>query len=320
MNQFMKRALISAMIMLGVGLIICFICVGIGGASLLTNIKNVTIDDSTISDHLSNFEGSININDIKINNGEFTCDFDTHYSTHNGIFTDDSAANTNDIDELHIDIGGGTCIITESDDDKIHIISDSIGEYQYYTKGDTFYVTGFKQKNVNNISKVIKDNHLEIQIPKGFEFKDVSLELGAGEMSIDSLLCKKDVSIEIGAGDVTIKELHGKDVNFEIGAGNLTIQDGYITEGKFDVGLGNLSYNGFIEKDLSAACGMGNIDLTLDEKSTDHNYKLSCAMGNISIGKNDYSGAAFDKDLDHDASHTYSLDCAMGNIEVIFQK
>lgn len=318
MNQFIKRALITAMVMLGVGLVICFICVGIGGASLITNMKNLTINESSISEHLANFEGSVNLNGIQLNNGTITCDFDNHYSTHNGKYTDDNATNANDIDDLHVDIGGGTCIITTSSDEKIHIIGNSIGEYQYYTKGDTFYITGFKQKNVNNLSKAIKDNQIEIQIPEGFEFKNATLKLGAGEMSIDSLLCKKDISIEIGAGDFTINELHAKECKFEIGAGNLIIENGTMEEGNFDVGLGNLSYKGFIKKDLSAACGMGNINLTLNEKSTDHDYKLSCAMGNISIGNTDYSGAAFDKDLDNNASHTYSLDCAMGNIDVQF--
>ena len=321
MNKFLKRTLIFAMILLGIGIIICIICTAVGGAAFLNNMKTIVTEETNISEQLSNinFDGNISLDNLQLQNGTIDCDFDNDYSTHSGTFTDDSAADASDIQDLHVDMGGGTCTITVSKDNDFHVIGNSTGEYQYYTKSKTFYVTGFQQKNVSNLSQVIKDNHIEIQIPKDFEFQDISIELGAGEMTIDSLICEKNISMEIGAGNVTVKELYAQDAEFEIGAGNLTVQNGTIEVGSFEVGLGNLIYAGNIEKDLSASCGMGNIELTLAENQKDHNYQLSCAMGNITVGRNDYSGAAFEQELDYDAKYTYTLDCAMGNIDVVFQ-
>lgn len=321
MNQFLKKTLIFAMIILSIGIAICLVCTAIGGTAFLSNMKTIVTEETNISEQLSNieFDGNVNLNNLNIHSGNVNCDFNSKYPTYTGKHTDDHAADASEIEDLNITIGGGTCTISESNDDEFHIIADSEGEYQYYTKGNTFYVHGFQQKNLNNISHALNDHHIEIQIPEDFEFENVTLEVGAGEMTLDKIICEKDISLEVGAGDITIHYLVSKDADFEVGAGNLYINDGSLKEASFEVGLGNLTYTGNVTNDLKASCGMGNIELFLKENQKDHNYHVSCAMGNITLGSNNYSGAALEQKLDYDAKYTYTLDCTMGNIDVIYR-
>lgn len=144
-----------------------------------------------------------------------------------------------------------------------------------------------------------KNLKLTIFVPKGYEFEDVNIDLGAGELTAAELNTK-DLDIELGAGNIVINNLTAQDIDCECGCGNVELY-------------------GSINGDLDAELGLGNLTAEITGKETDYNYKISCAMGNITIGDSSYAGFSSAKKIDNSASNTFNIDCALGNAEIFFK-
>lgn len=82
--------------------------------------------------------------------------------------------------------------------------------------------------------------------------------------------------------------------------------------------MGELWYAGSLAGDLDADCGMGNMDVRLDAKEEDYNYKIDVGMGDISVGNNSFGGMAQSKDIDNGADADMDLECGMGSIKIHF--
>lgn len=142
--------------------------------------------------------------------------------------------------------------------------------------------------------------HFTLYVPENMNFEKVSISLGAGNLVIDELISTKDLDINLGAGNLEIYDLTAEDVNVKCGCGNVELY-------------------GNIVGDLDAELGLGNITMELDGTESDHNYDISCVMGDVTIGNNEYSGLSSSRFMDNDAKSDFSIDCALGNIEIFFK-
>ena len=87
-----------------------------------------------------------------------------------------------------------------------------------------------------------------------------------------------------------------------------------------DVGMGSFSFHGIVNGDVDVDCGMGNVQMWMNNSEKDYNYQVDCGMGNITVGKQSYGGVSADQDINNDADYECDLDCGMGNIEIHFEK
>ena len=65
---------------------------------------------------------------------------------------------------------------------------------------------------------------------------------------------------------------------------------------------------------------MGNVELALEGKQSDHNYHIECAAGNIDIKGYSMAGFLGEKEIDNGADSDYDISCNMGNITVEFEE
>lgn len=293
MKKFAKAALITAGILFVTGMIILLICGICADKSLVENIS------SSIRSGLYHADGHSSHHS-----------FDNSYPVHSGHHTDNNAAIASDITDLYLDLGNTAFTLAPSQDDCFHIISESSGEYQYYTIGSAFYIDGFYDR------KVHQTNRLTLEIPD-MSFELVKIELGAGTAVLSPI--KSDtVVISVGAGEITLDGVSCEYIEAEIGAGAASINNAEVISADLTVSMGELVYAGSISTNLDAEVGMGNMELALTGSQYDHNYELEAGMGGITLGQRSYGGIAFDTELDNGADSTYSLECDMGNITVIF--
>lgn len=301
MKKFAKAALITAGILFFTGVIILIICSIFAG----------TAYRGTLSDTVSSQLHRIAQNGfLHIDGHSSHYSFDSSYPIYSGKHTDYNAACADDITELYLDLGNTIFILSPSQDNYFHIISDGTGEYQYYAIGSSFYIDGFSDR------KVHQKNQLTLEIPDK-TYKYFSISLGAGAAELSSI--KSDaVVISVGAGELTLDSLSCKSIDAEIGAGAASIENAATELANFEVSMGELIFEGCINADMSAEVGMGNMELLLTGSQRDHNYELEAGMGGITIDQRSYGGIAFDTALDNGADSTYSLECSMGNITVTF--
>ena len=220
-----------------------------------------------------------------------------------------------DIKNLDIELAAGTFEIVEGDDDKI--IIRSAKKIKASQSGDTLKIDTGKTVKIHFFGISDEGNHVEITLPKDKEFHTIDLSIGAGTMNVDTLV-GEDLELEIGAGEIIVDELACEKARISVGAGKAVVDNGAAEKLDLDVGMGEIWYAGSLAGDLDADCGMGNMDVRLDSKEEDYNYKIDVGMGNITVGNASYGGMAQSKEIDNDADADMDLDCGMGNIKIHF--
>ena len=100
--------------------------------------------------------------------------------------------------------------------------------------------------------------------------KDLKLDLGAGETSIDYIRATGNVKIDTGIGKFTIKNGNLKDAGIHLGIGEANIAASLTGKTKVDAGIGAV-----------------NLDLSLADSA--YTFKVDKGIGRISINGNSYS-------------------------------
>ena len=161
------------------------------------------------------------------------------------------------------------------------------------------------------------DNKITLKLPADIDFDSISTEIGAGIMKVSNVDAK-DFDISLGAGEIDLEKMNVNDFSAEIGAGSMDAEEVFVNNATLTVSMGECVFAGNISGNLSAECDMGNMELDLDGKQSDHNYKIECAAGNISMDGFEATAISAEKNIDNGADSTYSITCSMGNIDIEF--
>ena len=147
-----------------------------------------------------------------------------------------------------------------------------------------------------------QDREINVIYPEGLRFKETSIEVAAGTVTMCNDFRTDDLDVSVAAGEFTNTEKISV-------ADDLTIA----------VGTGNVELSRLDTNSLEADCGIGNIDLDIHGREADYNYEISCAAGNVDIGDSSYSGIGHDKNITNpNAGGDMELNCGVGNITVTF--
>lgn len=149
-----------------------------------------------------------------------------------------------------------------------------------------------------------QDRKITLSYPKNLRFKETSIDVAAGTVTMCDEFRTDDLDVSVGAGEFT-------------NAGKISVaNDTTIT-----VGTGNVELSELDICNLEADCGIGNVNLGILGKEKDYNYAISCSAGNIDVGDSSYSGLGHEKTINNPgASGEMNLDCGVGNISVAFAK
>lgn len=334
MKKFVKVSLMAAGILAVAGIVLCFVSVAVGGTSIIHYVNNdeymekrveaaeeVLENISTSFAHagshgdrahgiVNSITGGENTDRLEVNGDAY---YDGGYEEHFSL---------ENITKLDLDFGAGTLIIEEKDevDNTIDIYIQGVGECSHYIKeGDALYVEGFK--GINHIigTDIYKNNCITIALPAGCQFEEVELEIGAGIMEINKM-STYELEAAVGAGELTLCNVETNAWSLEVGAGVVETQLMTVRgEADINVSMGSLSYNGSIMGNLDAECGMGNIEMELTGKESDHNYEIECGAGSIAVGEFSADALAMEKKINNGAASTFEIDCSMGNVNIEFR-
>ena len=299
MNKFMKVSLITAGILMAVGIVFCSITAMAGGRRMIRDIWNGhlrwMIDDIDV------------IEDIG---------FPTRLRTfpEEKFSVDIADENTT---EMELQLGAGSfCVYQKEEaDGKIDVEWSGHGSFDAYVKNGTLYIEGFKKNKL--FGSDINNNEAIIYIPKGAVFRQINVEAGAGRIELRDI--KADLlDAEIGAGEMILGEASVEELNLEIGMGRFEGFDIHANNVEISVGMGESVYSGSISGDLHAECDLGNMALTLEGKETDHNYQIECSAGNINLDGRTFTGLGAEKSINNGESSNFDIECNMGNIDIEF--
>lgn len=230
------------------------------------------------------------------------------YSSGSRHFTQSSQ----NVDNLVLNLSGGSVSLMEGEGENWDIRMEDLGKFQVYEEEGTLYVKA-SQKAVSSSAGTIT-----IVAPKEVNLENAAFYLGAGEMEVEYL--KADtMEINAGAASVTVENISVGELEISAGAGEVKIGDGSVGNLVVSVGMGEADISADISGNIDGEVSMGALYMNVHgSKQEEHNYEVSCGMGEIQIGKSSYAGLNNIQEINNSAATTYILDCAMGSIEIKF--
>lgn len=189
--------------------------------------------------------------------------------------------------------------------------------------------------NLDNTAHRRDLTEVYITIPKNFTADKISLSVGAGTITAESLSANSG-SISVGAGTCSIEELNVKDrssyqvdagmlkINNAIindgtmtcAAGKIEIEDGTIHNSTISCTAGAIDIKGSITGDSDIRTSVGSINLRLDGKEEDYNYTIDCNLGSLKLNGTKYSGINKHIVQKNSAPNNMALNCDIGSISM----
>ena len=217
------------------------------------------------------FVMGLNWNQLKemVRNGEFSIDKEDLRGSSSSLKQDG-------YNKLDIECKAGTVLIFYDNVDEIKIEQQGIKNFKCDANGDTLRISGGKKLFGND-----SDGKITIRIPNGYIFKEIDMEIEAGQADIKDL-CIEKFDIEVGAGQAILKNI---DVTY-----------------------------------MNAKTGAGQIQAELVGCAEDYQCDIECGVGEILIGDNSYSGLGRESHIANPGSYReLDIECGVGQIVIQFQ-
>lgn len=303
MNKFIKVSLITAGILMAVGIVFCSITAMAGGKRMIREIWNGhlrwMIDDIDVIEDIG---FPTRLRTLTFSGEQLSVEIDNENVT-----------------EMELQLGAGSFSVCQKEeaDGRIDVEWSGRGRFEAYVKNGTLHIEGFKKNQL--FGSDINNNEAIIYIPKGAVFRQINVEAGAGRIELRDI--KADLlDAEIGAGEMILGEASVEELNLEIGMGRFEGFDIHANNVEISVGMGESVYSGSISGDLHAECDLGNMVFTLEEKEMDHNYQIQCSAGNINLNGRTFTGLGAEKSMNNGVSSNFNIECNMGNIDIEFSE
>lgn len=239
---------------------------------------------------------------FKISESDFVDD--GSYEQMQGISATEDASVT----EMEIDISAVELLIKSGDEFKLE--TDSKG-MNYEIKNGKLKVW---EKNRKLFSTSLKEK-LTIWIPQNNELKNVEIDSGAGNISIENLVTQ-NLSLDLGAGNLEIEKLDVQ-TNAEIdgGAGKIIVKSGNIANLDLDMGVGELDLTAYLNGKNDFDLGVGATKLSLIGKSEDYRIQLDKGLGSAKL-----SGVSMKDGVVYgDGVHSIDINGGVGSIDISFK-
>lgn len=238
-----------------------------------------------------------------------------------------------DIRRIDIEVGCSDLFILESEDEYIQVARDSDARaVKYQLKNGTFRL--YSEKSFRWWDG--KQGTIYLYLPEGMNLDSIDLEIGAGTLESIALeadeidveadagegliesLRGNEVDVSANAGTLKIYEMTAKSLSAETGAGSLSIRNLSAEDVDLNASAGSLTVEGKIGRNADVECGAGSISMTLQGAETDYDYQLECAMGEIDLNGEEYSGLANERNIKNGGKGTFDVECSVGSIEIYF--
>ncbi len=193
-------------------------------------------------------------------------------------------------------ISGELSAYDVSDGDGITALDIEVGQADLFIKvGDTLKV----ESNSKYVSVNEKDGKIVIEedrprwssdvsdvivyIPKDKIFDSVSLEEGAGKLTVEALSAKR-LTLEVGAGSAMIENINiTEKADIEGGAGKLVISSGSVNALDFEIGVGKAELCLELLGRSSIETGIGGLELDVIGNADDYTVRAENGIGSIKV-------------------------------------
>lgn len=196
-------------------------------------------------------------------------------------------------------------------------------------QGNNLYVETNNEKvhfdEENNSLKIKEDSRsilsknnkgdLILYLPENSQFKTVKIQAKAGKIQIENLVTDF-LSLELGAGETSIQRLNvSENCKIESGAGKVSLLDGRIKNLDLDLGVGKFELTSSLLGSNKINAGIGSLELNLLGNKKDYLIKADKGIGTIHVDE----AVVSDDSTIGTGENTIKIDGGIGNIDVSFR-
>lgn len=183
---------------------------------------------------------------------------------------------SSNISDLKVEINAADFIIKQGDS---FSVESNLKHLSVDDKNGVLTIKDKKSFSGSNYSGAV----LTLYIPKETVFKKADITTGAGRLSIECISADT-VSFELGAGEVTINTLiANSDADINGGAGMITISGGALHDLNLDMGVGQLNLTSALTGDSEFDLGVGESNITVIGNKDDYKLDIEKGIGNITV-------------------------------------
>lgn len=156
---------------------------------------------------------------------------------------------------------------------------------------------------------------LILYLPENSQFKTVKIQAKAGKIQIENLVTDS-LSLELGAGETSIQRLNvSENCKIESGAGKVSLLDGRITNLDLDLGVGKFELTSSLLGSNKINAGIGSLELNLLGNKKDYLIKADKGIGTIHVDE----AVVSDDSTIGTGGNTIKIDGGIGSIDVSFR-
>ncbi len=134
---------------------------------------------------------------------------------------------------------------------------------------------------------------LTLYIPTNFQLYSVDIDIGAGELTVESLI-SNEIDLDFGAGNVTFNSLYNySNIEIEGGAGNVSILSGTLNNLQLEMGTGELNLKASLLGNTELEFGVGNSSVTVVGNKNDYTLDITKGVGSIKVDGNSVSNNGY---------------------------
>lgn len=224
----------------------------------------------------------------------------------------------NQVTDMEITAACAQVVFKTASDDVIRVEAENLldGEYVCELRGNRLVVS-YEVHGRWNIGANVDRTHITLYIPMNHAFGRIELNVAAGHMRMEEppISCSS-MDVEVGAGQWKAERvLIAGRLSIEVGAGKAKLRDVKAGSLELDCGAGECIYKGRIEGDIKVDCGVGVCGLYLENKESDFDYDISCALGSIRVNDSRIKSFGSQKRRQgQGAPGKAVLDCGVGKI------
>ena len=209
--------------------------------------------------------------------------------------SDSREADFTDISDLDIDVKYSSVILKAYEGSEIRVSAKRLNASKYTAESvdNTLYI-------MDETHNTAKGSEITVFIPRDMHFDEVSIDVGGGEVEIDTLNAN-EFSAEIGGGRLAVTQsLNAFEVDCSVGAGQIELSNLTCTELELD-------------------CGAGQVSVTIEGSQSEYRMEGDCGIGQIQFGSDHFSGVEKEFTVGTGAKLIHA-DCGVGQIDVQFKQ
>ncbi len=127
------------------------------------------------------------------------------------------------------------------------------------------------------------------------------------------------ISADAKAGLIELSEIQAEELSVKADAGEIIASGFSVNTLEADCGVGQITLEGEVTDSAEISCNVGSVVCTLPGTMDAYNYEVKCAVGELLIDGESYSGMSNKMEIDNGSSCQVEAECDLGSVEIIFE-